>query len=78
MLNNRVLPKWIAETYWEKLSEMYKTPATAQELELIKKIPQIHSVDTKQQLDAEMLYLLIKYKCFDSRIAPELVINKST
>ena len=77
MLNNRVLPKWIAETYWEKLSEMYKTPATAQELELIKKIPQIHSVDTKQQLDAEMLYLLIKYKCFDSRIAPELVINKS-
>lgn len=77
MLNNRVLPKWIAETYWDKLHDMYKAPADPQELELIKQIPQVSSVDTKQQLDAEMLYLLIKYKCFDSKIAPELVINKS-
>lgn len=77
MLNNRVLPKWIAETYWDSLHELYHSPPSAEERDILHKIQPLSSIDTKQQLDGEMLYLLIKYRCYEARIAPELVLNKS-
>lgn len=77
LVDNRIIPPKIIREHWDSLYEMYQKPAREDELQLLEQIPASRADNPEHQLSMELLYLLIKFKCFEEQVAHTLVINKS-
>lgn len=78
LLNNRRLNKNIVERRFETFNGLYQKPASQEEKEIVSSIKQ-----APPKLDAEienlfdLLYIMVKMKCQQNNISPELVLHRS-
>jgi ribonuclease D len=77
LLDNRTIPNNVIEQHWDHFYRLCKTKATQEELDTLKKLPQIMNTTSKQDISGELLHVLVKYKCAESGIASSLVFHKS-
>lgn len=75
--SNRRIPDKIAQRYGDTFVELYKKSITAEEKRVLKKIPNDYVDNPKNDLLMEMLNLLIRYKCMQEGVSPNLVLPRS-
>jgi ribonuclease D len=77
LLNHRRLPDKIIQSNWEVFNSLYQQQATEEEHALLTRIPVSPQENPKHDAIMEIIYLIIKYNCFNKNIAPDLVVNRS-
>ncbi len=78
LLDNRTIPNGLVSQYWEVFDALYRTPPTAEELAILKKLPPPPTNETARQVvSMELLHTLVKYRCVEMGVASSLVMNKS-
>lgn len=75
--SNRRIPDKIAQRYGDTFVELYKKSITAEEKRVLKKIPNDYVDNPKNDLLMEMLNLLIRYKCMQEGVSPNLVLPRA-
>jgi ribonuclease D len=74
---NRRLPSKIIQRFGQEFQRMYDAPMTSEEEELLKRIPREGGENAQQDLILEMLHLLIRYKCLQEQMSPDLVFPRA-
>jgi ribonuclease D len=77
LLDSRIIPNHIVELHWQNFQNLYKKEVTAEELEILARLPKLSKEDPRKEVSMELLHVLVKAKCMESGIAPQLVLNKS-
>ena len=77
LLDSRIIPDRIVEHHWRTFQTLYQEKLTDEELEILKRLPPLSKEDPKKDISMELLHVLVKAKCMESGIAPQLVLNKS-
>jgi ribonuclease D len=77
LLDSRIIPDRLVEQNWKTFRELYENKATSEEFEILKRLPPSKKEDPKREVAIELLHILVKFKCMESGIAPQLVMNKS-
>ena len=77
LLDSRIIPDRIVEQHWKNLQALYQDKPSEEELEILKRLPPLSKEDPKKDISMELLHVLVKAKCMESGIAPQLVMNKS-
>ena len=77
LLDSRIIPDRLVETHWPTLQKLYQRPISEEETAILKRLPVFAKEDPKKEISIELLYVLVKFKCLESGIAPSLVFNKS-
>jgi ribonuclease D len=77
LLDSRIIPDRIVEQHWKTFQALYQDKPTEEELEVLKRLPPLSKEDPKKDISMELLHVLVKAKCMESGIAPQLVMNKS-
>jgi ribonuclease D len=77
LLDSRIIPDRIVEQHWKTFQALYQQPTTEEELNVLKRLPPLSKEDPKKDISMELLHVLVKAKCMESGIAPQLVMNKS-
>lgn len=77
LLHNRRLPSKIAERYGAEFEDMYKRPATAEEISVLQQIPSHDNTDPQEELVLEFLYVLVKSKCLEMGLSTDLVLPRN-
>ncbi len=75
MKDHRRIPGKVLDKHWKLLEKLFKEPPSAEEKELLLKIPKSGKKNTKKNLNIELLHWLIKYKCYQEEVAPGLVLR---
>jgi ribonuclease D len=74
--HRRINPKLVRK-YGETFYDLYNKPVTPFEEELLARIPGKEEENPKEDLMMDMLFLLIKYRCFESGVSTNLVIQRN-
>jgi ribonuclease D len=77
LLDSRIIPNHVIEQNWQNLQNLYKKEITEEELVILKRLPTLSKEDPRKEVSMELLHVLVKAKCMESGIAPQLVLNKS-
>jgi ribonuclease D len=77
LLDSRIIPDRIVEQHWKNFQALYQEKPTEEELNILKRLPPLSKEDPKKDVSMELLHVLVKAKCMESGIAPQLVMNKS-
>jgi ribonuclease D len=77
LLDSRIIPDRLVEQNWKTFRELYENKTTPEEFEILKRLPPSKKEDPKREVAIELLHILVKFKCMESGIAPQLVMNKS-
>lgn len=78
LLNNRRLNKNIVERRYETFKKLYDRPATEEENKIIAGIKLApHKLDPEIENLFDLLYIMVKMKCQQNNISPELVLHRS-
>jgi ribonuclease D len=77
LLDSRIIPDRVVEQHWKTFQTLYQDKPTEEELEILKRLPPLSKEDPKKDISMELLHVLVKAKCMESGIAPQLVLNKS-
>ncbi len=77
LLNHRRVPDRIIEKNWNAFEALYHEKPKEEELELLNKIPPSPQENPSHEALMEIMYLIIKYKCYKKNIAPDLVVNRT-
>jgi ribonuclease D len=77
LLDSRIIPDRLIEQNWKIFRELYENKATPEEFDILKRLPPSKKDDPKREVAIELLHVLVKFKCMESGIAPQLVMNKS-
>lgn len=78
LLDNRTIPNGTISQHWHVFEELYKRPASAEELAILARLPLPNMGETpRQAVSMELLHALVKYRCVEMGIATSLVMNKS-
>ncbi|MEM9916867.1 MAG: ribonuclease D [Bacteroidota bacterium] len=75
--NHRRIPDYIIKNKWDTFRKLYEKSVSQEERDILARIPKL---ETDSQLDdttLEVLHLLIKYKCQEQQMAPDLVLNRT-
>jgi ribonuclease D len=75
--NNRLLPKNFFSRYGKTIKALYDEPITAEEEDILTKIPVKHEIDPLDDITYSILYALIKRKCLKEGVSQNLVFPKS-
>lgn len=73
---NRRIPDKVAKKYGQVFEEMYQTPVTEEENQVLDTIPSDIYEDPKEAIVLEMLYLVIKYKCMEEDMAINMALPR--
>ena len=76
MINNRRLPDNLVRKYGDMFLDLYGTPASAEEKEVLKRLPKPKGDDEEYELILDMLYLMVKYKCLKEGLSVQLVFPR--
>jgi ribonuclease D len=74
---NRRIPSHLVKKYGEVFSQLFQQEATEEEKALLAQIPREAMEDPEHDIILEMLHLLVRYKCVQARISPDLVVSRS-
>ena len=77
LLDSRIIPDRLVEQHWNIFQNLYKSPVTDEEIEILKRLPPVTKEDPRKDISMELLHVLVKFKCMESGVAPSLVLNKS-
>ena len=78
LLNNRRLNKNIVERRYETFKNLFDKPANQEENEIVASIkPAPHKLDPEVENLFDLLYIMVKMKCQQNNISPELVLHRS-
>ena len=77
LLDSRIIPDRVVEQHWKTFRNLFETKPTDAEFEILKRLPPSKKEDPKRDVSIELLHILVKFKCMESGIAPQLVMNKS-
>lgn len=75
---NRRIPGKISERFGDTFEQLFNKPVTQEEEELLLRIPSEMQEDPKEEVILEMLFLLIKYRCLDNGVSPNMVLTRNT
>lgn len=75
--HNRRIPDKLASRYGDTFMELFQQRITEEERDLLRQIPRERGTDPKQDLLMEMLNLLIRYKCLQNGVSPNLVFPRT-
>lgn len=79
LLNHRRLPNRLIEQNWIEFNNLYQEKVSEEEREVLKKIPkELKDDNLRDDTLMEMLYLVIKYTCQAKKVAPDMVLSRST
>ncbi len=78
LLNHRRIPNKLIENNWQNFNALYQAKITEEEREVLRRIP--IEVQDSQRDDTllEMLHLIIKFTCQTQKVAPDLVLPRSS
>lgn len=76
--NNRLLPKSFFKKYGEMLNDLYETPATQEEKDILKGIPARNDSSPFEDISCDILYALIKRRCIKQGVSQNLLFPKSS
>lgn len=74
--HNRRLPDKLIGRYGKIFMELYERPMSEEERQLLKQLPRDNSDNPKQDILMEMLDLLVRYKCLEEGVSPQLVLPR--
>ncbi len=74
---DRRLPGNLITKFGKQFVEMYESPATAEERDVLSRIPRDNSDNPKQDILMEMLDLLVRYKCLQEGISHHIVMPRN-
>ena len=75
--HNRRIPDKLASKYGDTFMQLFQQKITEEERALLRQIPKENGADPKQDLLMEMLNLLIRYKCLQNDVSPNLVFPRT-
>ena len=75
---NRRIPGKISDRFGDTFEQLFNKPVTQEEEELLLRIPSEMQEDPKEEVILEMLFLLIKYRCLDNGVSPNMVLTRNT
>ncbi len=75
--HNRRLPEKLVHQHGALFEQLYQADITPAERQLIAQIPAEENDDPREEILQEMLYLLVKYKCFEHGISPGMVMARN-
>lgn len=76
--NNRLLPKSFFKKYGEVFMELYDTPATEEEKNILSEIPVRKDSSPFEDITHDVLYALIKRRCIRQGVSQNLLFSKSS
>lgn len=76
--DHRRIPDKIVRKYWDLFNELFQQPLTEEEVAVIESLPRTVKSDKEQDMAADLLFWLIKYRCHQVKIAPSLVLRGSS
>jgi ribonuclease D len=74
---DRRLPGNLISKYGKQFVELFEAPATAEEKEVLSRLPRDNSDNPKQDILMEMLDLLVRYKCLQEGISHHIVMPRN-
>lgn len=74
---DRRLPGNLISKFGKQFVEMYEAPATAEEKDVLSRLPRDNSDNPKQDILMEMLDLLVRYKCLQEGISHHIVMPRN-
>ncbi len=77
MQENRRLPGKTVGRYGDLFVDFYTTPATPEELDVVKQIQRSNHDDEDDDMIVELLYLLMKYRAAEAEISHALVMPRN-
>lgn len=75
--HNRRIPHKIEREYGSLFERLYQQPATEMEKQLLQRLPVNGYENPKEEILLDMLYLLVKHKCLEKGISPNMVFPKA-
>ncbi len=75
--NHRRIPDHVIRNYWDTFNQLFERPITVPERKVLARIPVKERENQQQDTIMELLNLLLRYKCQQSKMSPDLVINRS-
>ena len=77
LTNNRRIPRKIIDKNWPDFKRMYTEKVSDEEQEVLDRIPSQQFEDPSRDLLLDLIYLIIKHKTWESKLAIELAFPKS-
>ncbi len=74
---NRRVPDKISKQYGEVFQQLWEAEPTEAELALLELIPREGFETPQEEVLIEMVYLLIKYKCMENEVSPNMVLARN-
>ena len=78
LMQNRRLPERVMQRYADVFMDLYKRPATEEELRILKGVTRDKNDNPEEDILIEMLHLIIRNKCLKEFMAPTLVVSRNT
>ncbi len=77
LYGNRRIPDKLVKKYGAEFEEMYKRPISAEEQKVLNQIKKEGNEDPREETLLEILYLVIKYRCIEESVAPNMVLPRN-
>jgi ribonuclease D len=76
--NNRRISEKFTLKYGEEMLKIYNKEGSKEEIAILNDLMQVNDIDPFEDIKLELLYNFIQYQCLKKKIAPELVLSRST
>lgn len=77
LLQNRRLPDRLTHEYGDLFLSMFEQAPTQEERRVLKQIPLEREEDEKEEIIQEVLYQMVKYKCFENEISINMMFSRN-
>lgn len=77
LLDNRRIPDYIVNKFAHQFLKFYDAPATAEEKDILERLPVASNEDSRDEILLELLYLLMKYKAVEEGVSHALVMPRN-
>ncbi len=75
--NNRRIPGKIAERHGEVFEELFRKDPTREEKKILAQITRNEPDEPREEIIIEMLYQVLKHRCLDVNISPNIVLHRN-
>ena len=75
--NHRRIPDHVIRNHWDTFNKLYEQKLNAKEQEVLNRIPPKVVENQQQDTIMELLNLLLRYKCQQNKLSPDLVLNRT-
>ncbi|MEL6863713.1 MAG: ribonuclease D [Bacteroidota bacterium] len=76
--NHRRIPDFIIKQHWETFNGLYHQKPSEEEEAVLKRVSRNHQESNLKETIMELLQLLINYHCHEQKLAPDLLLSRSS